>query len=209
MPSRWVVALALAAAFAWVGPMLTGPRDKPAGEPFVYQPPPGFLKVGEAEKKRIAAQAIEVWAHAMDVTVVQTHTPTKSALSGREIAGLSEGMRVVFAGTCTSWQHVGHESRPLPSGARVGIVEGDCTKPEQPFRTLQLAFPVDDGTAIVTALFPSKDEKRWMPLFDKSIVTAKGLAVRGTSAPGWMHVVWGAGVFFVVMIGSALVRKRS
>lgn len=228
---RAIVVLIVALLFALVGPMLTSPRAKSAGTSFVYEPPEGFEHPAEKVK---GAEGAEVWIfdealpaapfgagpglkNPNPPTVVVTHTAKEMSVEESDLAKLVDEMPSAFEG-CT-WVHRRHELRTRADGARVGMIEGDCDKqvdltafglPSKTIkqRKLQLMFPDDEGTSIVTVSYLTEQASRWEPLFEATIGKAKGVATRTPPAPPWMHAAWGVAGLVIAWLATALVARR-
>lgn len=206
--------------------MFTTARPKDAGTTFAYEPPDGF-KPADAHGMNLDATA-KVWTYddgtpalmrgaASLPSVVVTHTDKQMSVEERDLAKLVEDMPSVFE-NCT-WVHRRHELRTRADGARVGIIEGDCDReidlshlglPPKTVkqRKLQLMFPDDAGTSIVTASYPTEQATRWEPLFEATIARAKGVATRVPAPPPWMYVAWGAAGLVLGWLAGALLAKR-
>jgi len=102
----------------------------------------------------------------------------------------------------------------------VGLIEGDCDRdldlgalglPVQKFRTrkLQLMFPDDDGTSIVTASYPVDQATRWEPLFEATIGKARGVATRAPAPAPWTYAAWAAAGAILGWFGSAIGLRKS
>jgi hypothetical protein len=231
---RLILCALVAALAALVGPRLIGPQSHSAGTPFVYEPPEGFVPIREAKPE---AEGAQVWgfetvdppksgapfAATPTKTVVArtvlTHSTKEMSVEERDLAKLAEEMPKAFEGICT-WVHRRHEMRVRSDGARVGLIEGDCQRdvdlgalglPSQQIkmRKLQLMFPDDGGTQIVTASFPIDQASRWEPLIEATIGKAKGVAVRVPAPPPWLYVAWGAaGAVLGFLLSTILFRTR-
>jgi hypothetical protein len=228
---RAIVVLIVAALFAIAGPLFTSPRPRAAGTAFVYEPPDGFKPPKDKPKD---ADGAEVWvfeesapvmgrgmalpaANPNPPSVVLTHSTKQMSVEERDLAKLAEAMPSAFE-ACT-WVHRRHELRTRADGARVGMIEGDCDKeldlsafglPSKTIkqRKLQLMFPDDEGTSIVTASYPTEQASRWEPLFEATIGKAKGVATRTPPPPPWMYAAWGAAGLVIGWLASALMMKR-
>jgi hypothetical protein len=223
---RAIVVLIVAVLFVIVGPMLTTPRPKSAGTPFVYEPPEGFKHPRDKPK---TADGAEVWVfeeptmtgasplNANPPNAVLTHTVKEMSVEEKDLAKLVEEMPNAFEG-CT-WVHRRHELRTRADGARVGMIEGDCDKevdlsafglPTKTIkqRKLQLMFPDDEGTSIVTASYLTEQAPRWEPLFEATIGKAKGVATRTPAPPQWLYAAWAAAGLVIGWFASALVTRR-
>ena len=223
---RAITILVFAVFFGIVGPMLTSPRGHAAGTTFVYEPPDGF-KTGDS-LGFVPDPNAKVWAFddpaapatrggAPPPTVVLTHTEKQMSVEERDLAHIVEQMPSVFE-TC-HWVHRRHELRVRADGARVGIIEGDCDHevdlsnmglPPKTIkqRKLQLTFPDDSGTSIVTASYPSEQGPRWEPVFEATIAKAKGVATRVPAPPDWMYAAWALAGLVIGWLASALLAKN-
>lgn len=221
---RAIVVVLVALVFLIGGPLLSSPRGKSAGTAFVYEPPEGFKRPTEKVKN---AEGAEVWVFeemAMSPvrnpnppTAVLTHTAKEMSVEERDLAKLVEDMPSAFEG-CT-WVHRRHELRTRADGARVGMIEGDCDKevdlsafglPSKSIkqRKLQLMFPDDEGTSIVTASYLAEQASRWEPLFEATIGKAKGVATRTPPPPQWMYGAWGIAGIVIGWLATALAFRR-
>lgn len=133
------------------------------------------------------------------VRVVLTHSEKQTSVDEAELGKLAVEMPKAFD-ECP-WTHRRHESRARPDGARVGLIEGDCDRsidlgalglPAQKVRTrkLQLVFPDDTGTSIVTASYPTDEAPRWEPAIESAIDRSTGVAVRAPAVPSWTYAAW-------------------
>ncbi|MFO0742553.1 MAG: hypothetical protein U0270_42160 [Labilithrix sp.] len=226
---RAIVVLIVALLFVVVGPLITSPRGKSAGTAFVYEPPEGFKHPTEKVK---GAEGAEVWVfeegsttgpfnnparNPNPPTIVVTTTAKEMSVEERDLAKLVEDMPSAFEG-CT-WVHRRHELRTRADGARVGMIEGDCDKevdltafglPSKTIkqRKLQLMFPEDEGTAIVTASYLTEHASRWEPLLEATIGKAKGVATRTPAPPQWMYGAWGLAGVVIAWLATALVSRQ-
>jgi hypothetical protein len=223
---RAIAVLIVTILFAFVGPALTSARGKTAGTAFVYEPPEGFKHPTD---KFTAGANTEVWVidenlpgsmvpirNPNPTTVAVTQSAKLMSVEERDLAKLVEEMPGVFD-NCT-WVHRRHELRTRADGARVGIIEGDCDKemdlssfglPAKTIkqRKLQMMFPNDEGTAIVTASYVTEQATRWEPLFEATIAKAKGVATRTPPPPSWMYGAWGFAGLVIAWLATAIVMK--
>ncbi len=227
MRRRLIACVALAAAGAIIGPRLVGPQSRSAGAPFAYEPPEGFVPftggsvdlqgakawVAEDDRGGVRPRASEE-AGASTVRVVAHHSDREMSVEESDLAKLAEEMGTAFEDSC-AWTHRRHELRTRPDGARVGLIEGDCNRdidlkqiglPTQRLRSrkLQLMFPDDRGTSIVTISYPTDQAARWEPLFEATIAKAKGVAVR---VPGPSNVAlagWAAAGAILGWLGASI-----
>ena len=224
---RAIVVLIVTILSIFVGTALTSPRGKSAGTPFVYEPPEGFKRPSDRIK---GIDADHVWIadenlpgslvqirNPNPTTVAVTQSEKHMSVEERDLAKLVEEMPGVFVGNCT-WVHRRHELRTRADGARVGIIEGDCDKevdlsslglPSKIIkqRKLQIMFPNDEGTAIVTASYVTEQATRWEPLFEATIAKAKGVATRTPPPPNWLYAAWGFAGFVIAWLATAVLMK--
>ncbi|MDB5220795.1 MAG: hypothetical protein JWO86_8722 [Myxococcaceae bacterium] len=223
---RRIVVVAIACLFAAVGPRLGGPRDRAAGGPFVYQPPEGFvLEKGDPAKSindDISARDRE-WVH--PATFGHTIAPrihlspsTKGGtVEAADLARISEGMPGMLEPTGVSWSEVRRETRTRADGARVGLIEGECTKTTEQlgagpvkvkYRRLLFVFPTDEGSAVTTAVYGTDETATWQAAFEGSIDKAQGVALRVPPPPTWMYFAWGAAGAVLAWLAASLKAKR-
>lgn len=215
MKLRLWLPLVLGAFAAFLGPKLTLPRDRPAGQPFVYEPPEGFI---ELKDPKAAEKAARSWVlanpsrRAFAPNVTTTHSTQRAPLEDRELKATVATMPATMAPEI-QWTHRRHETRVRPDGARVGLIEGDCVRQaqdgnsEQKFRMLQIVFPDDSGTTIATAQYAGEEATHWEPIFEATIARAKGVAVKVPDVPGWIFAAWGGGGIVLGWLGAALLNR--
>ena len=123
---------------------------------------------------------------------------------------------------CT-WTHRRHETRTRSDGARVGLIEGDCSRsvdlgsfglPSQKVRSrkLQLIFPDDEGTSILTASYPVEEAARWEPLLEATIESTRGVALRAPATAPVTYAGWALAGAVLGWFGTAIAfggRRRS
>ncbi len=214
MRSKLVTTVFVAAVAALVGPRLTAPHDKSAGEAFVFEPPAGFeeVKSDEGRKWRLT----DTTGHTFIPRFILTHSPNTMTVEEPDLARIAAGMPAEFRTSGLEWVERRHETRVRPDGARVGLIEADCSRRPEPtfplrampnevnFRKLQLVFPDDQGTTIVTADFATEEATKWEPIFEASIGKAKGVATRVPSPPPWLYVGWATAGLVLGWLISAL-----
>jgi hypothetical protein len=196
------------------GPRVTGPGDKPAGAPFEYVPPDGFLLQPKGATQAIlGADAVDktwifptVVGYTPNVTLTQTAKAPVTDVA--ELDVLVQGMPATFASGGITWTEVRHEIRTRPDGARVAVITGDCERGTLKYRTMQMVFPDDAGSAIVTASFPHDTASRWEKPFEDSIANARGVAIRRPSPPLWLHLAWGSAAAVIAYLALSIRGKR-
>jgi hypothetical protein len=208
-PSRFSPVVLVAVISGFLGPRFTSPQDRAAGAPFDYAPPEGFLPVAASNPADKDGRA---WAFSdpgarTTATINVTHTKQRGPIEDADLAALAKGMPAVFKETGVDWTEVRHEARVRSDGAHVGLIEGACERGALKYRVVQLVFPDDAGTSIVTASFSSEDAARWEPQIEATIASTTGVAFRFPPPPGWMFAAWAAVGAFAVAIATALSRR--
>ena len=215
-----------ALALAVVGPRLTAPTDREAGEPFAYEPPEGFVEAKDAAKGLLEASGDRTWVHqtmapqGFAPKISLTHVGSRSTVEEADLAKAVAGMPEAFEQGGVTWKHRRHEVRIRPDGARVGLIEGDCVKrleeevlpglpAEQHFRAVQLLFPDDRGTSVVKAYYGSAEATTWEPLVEATIGKARGVATRVPPPPPWLYGAWGLGGAVLGWLGASLLGARA
>jgi hypothetical protein len=218
--TKWPIVLVVGLTSGLVGPRMTGPNSRPAGEPFDYVPPEGF-SVRSAASTKIEAAGARAWESPADdpssrAVVVLHHSALTMQVDEPSLAKMVGDMPQAFE-DCT-WVHRRHETRSRSDGARVGLIEGDCDRtidlspaglPNRTARTrkLQLLFPETEGTSIATASYPADEASRWEPAFVATIDRARGVALRVPAPPLWQHGLWGAAGLLLAALAASLVRR--
>src|SRR4051812_11621557 len=223
---RRVVIVVIAVAAAFLGPRFTVPHDRPAGEPFAYEAPEGFTapvdltgaSPPEKEGERELVHAVTP-GHAMNARVTIKRLKKGGNVEPADLATIAEGMPAVLASSGVSWTTIRQETRTRADGARVGLIEGECTKKtdEMPlvgdltltYRRLMLVFPTDEGTTLATALYGKDEVALWQPAFEATIGKARGVALRVPPPPGWMHFAWGGAGLVLAWLGMGLLGRNA
>jgi hypothetical protein len=230
---RRLIACSLLAVLAAVlGPRIVGPQNRSAGAPFAYEPPDGFVPAKDVKSADV--EGASVWMlegaerksfdgsladlRAFSTRIILNHSNKEMSVEETDLAKLVAEMPKAFEGAC-SWSHRRHELRSRSDGARVGLIEGDCNRedelsglglPSQPvkMRKLQLMFPDDTGTSIVTASYPADEAARWAPLLEATIGKARGVATRAPTPAPWTHAAWAAAGAVLGWFATALVALK-
>jgi hypothetical protein len=223
---RSVVVVIVAVLFAAIGPRLGAPHDRAAGEPFVYVPPEGFTLVKQApgallddEKARDREwEHPALPGHPVTPRIHLTPSTKGGTVEGPDLARISEGMPAMLEGNGVTWSELRRETRTRPDGARVGLIEGECSKMTEQFgvgelkvtyRRLLFVFPTDEGSTVTTAIYGTDEIKTWQPAFEASIDTARGVALRVPQPPQWMYFAWGAAGLVMGWLATSLLPKRA
>jgi hypothetical protein len=223
---RRLVVVVSACLFAAIGPRIGGLHDRAAGEPFVYQPPEGFVldkgDVANAINNDDNARDRE-WVH--PATLGHSIAPrihlSPSNKSGTveavDLARISDGMPGMLEPTGVTWSEVRRETRTRADGSRVGLIEGECTKMTEQlgagpvkvkYRRLLFVFPTDEGSAVTTAVYGTDEIATWQAAFEDSIAKSHGVALRVPPQPTWMYFAWGAAGALLAWLAASLKAKR-
>jgi len=227
----WPIALG-AIAFGFLGPLATAPHDKKAGAPFAWDVPEGFseshaeismLDPTPKHEEGTLYRLTDAAGHSFVPRAQLTHSANETPVEETDLAQIAAGLPETFAKAGVDWVPRRHETRVRPDGARVGLIEGECTRrvseglpfltkgvaADVHFRKLQLVFPDDAGTSIVTIDYGSDEATKWEPIFEATIARSKGVATRVPPAPAWMYGAWGAGGLVLGWLGASLLGSRA
>lgn len=236
MLARFWPAIVVGVVFALVGPRLTTSRSEPAGEPFAYTPPDGFVEnvgqalgpvdmTGQGTKLTRPPEGEREWIAVAPssgdradrpkpgelslpmVRLTLAHSATMGTVEPVDLQRIAEGMPAMLAAEGVTWKLVRTETRERADGARVGLIEGECTKGAVAYRRLMLAFPDDTGLSVVVAVYGDDEAAQWQGPIEASIATARGVAKRRPSPPPWMRAAWGAAGVAVGAIAVAFLRR--
>ena len=228
---RLIAVLLVAVLAALLGPRFVGPRNHAAGAPFQYEPPEGLVPLprgsaGDREGAQVWVHEAAEWKNfdgsvtdqkATSTRIILNHSNKEMSVEAADLSKLVEEMPKAFEGSCT-WSHRRHEMRVRADGARVGLIEGDCDReidlsafglPSKPVKTrkLQLMFPDDSGTSLVTASYPTDEAAQWAPLLEATIGKAKGVATRVPAPAPWTHAAWALAGAVLGWLGTAIVMR--
>jgi hypothetical protein len=209
---RAVIAVTVLLAGA-LGPRLSAPRDRAAGEPFVFEPPAGFIEAkGEAKQGDEDQEWLYPTTNVLAVTprIMLKRSKSGGTVEPADLAVIASGMPQVLESSGVTWTDLRHETRTRPDGTRVGLIEGECVnKNNARYRRLFFVFPVDGGTVITTSLYGTGDVSKWQPALEATIVKARGVALRLPPPPSWMYLAWGgAGLVIGWLVSALALRKR-
>jgi len=222
---RRLVVVVVACLFAAVGPRIRGPHDRAAGEPFVYQPPEGFvLDKGDVAKSiNDDASREREWVHPATLghsIAPRIHlSPSNKGgtVEAVDLARIADGMAGMLEPTGVTWSEVRRETRTRADGSRVGLIEGECTKTTNElgagpvtvkYRRLLFVFPTDEGSTVTTAVYGTDEIGTWQAVFEDSIGKARGVALRVPPPPNWMYLAWGAAGAVLAWLAASLKAKR-
>jgi len=221
--AAWSMALLAGVFVGAIAPRVVGPSDRAAGEPFAYTPPEGLVPAtanapegGDLDAATLSATRL--WAKPMVPTLLGppkyrpqislVHTTKRAPIEEAELAAVAEGLPAMFASSGITWSETRHWTHLRPGGARVGIVAGDAVKGSLAYRMMQIAFPEDSGTSIVTASYPGDEAAKYEAEVEASIDRAVGVAFHAPPLSPWAHVGWGCGAALLTLLAMGLrVRK--
>ncbi|GAC1540792.1 MAG: hypothetical protein NVS3B10_30590 [Polyangiales bacterium] len=222
---RRLFVLAIACLFAAVGPRIRGPHDRAAGEPFVFQPPDGFVldKGDPARSVNDESARDREWVHpatpghAIAPRIHLSPSTKGGTVEAADLARIAEGMPGMLEPTGVTWSEVRRETRTRPDGSRVGLIEGECSKTTNElgagpvtvkYRRLLFVFPTDDGSTVTTAVYGTDEIGTWQAIFEDTIGKARGVALRLPPQPMWMYFAWGAAGALLAWLAASLKAKR-
>jgi hypothetical protein len=217
---RRVALVVTAVLFAVVGPRLSAPHDRAAGEAFVYEPPEGFVEAKDAGKTD-EREWVHVATGNMQLAprITLKLTKTTGTVEPADLAKIASGMPGVLEPSGVTWSDVRHEMRTRSDGTRVGLIEGRCEKKTEEilpgiqgkleYRRLIFVFPIDGGTAITTALYGNDEVEKWQPVVESTLLKAHGVALRVPPPPGWMYLAWAGAGLVLAWLTVSLVEKRA
>lgn len=212
-----LVVVGLAAFGGLVGPKIVGPHDRPAGRPFEYTPPAHFKEAKGEGSEEAKAMFRRAWTYQgpkvaqLDriPTINWTHTQRQGTVEPDDMTRIASGMPEMYRASDVTWKLVRVATLARKDGGRVGLIEGELEAKDgagvRRWRSMQLAFPEDDGTAIVTASYGLSGAKEWANEVEATIDDATGVAVRLPPPPAWMAGAWAAGG---AVLGAALLLWR-
>lgn len=210
-----VLAAALLSAF--VGTRVAFEHDERAAEPFSYEAPEGLDPLPPPPGALGKWIHTPLKGHGLPPNAVWTRSPDRTPVEAVDLDRMTKQMPQNFADVGVQWTHRRHETRTRPDGRRVGLIEGDCikdaevvgTKVKMSYRAMQLVFPENEGTSIVTASFPPELADPWEGRFLASIDRARGVARRVKGPPAWAYAAFALGGAALAWAAVRLVRSRA
>jgi hypothetical protein len=213
--------------FAVAGARFSAPHDRRAGEPFAYEPPEGFTPVKDDPAKAVLEESSveRQWTHppksvlGIAPRVHVSESRKGGTVEAEDLERIARGMPSVLEPNGVTWTDVRRETRTRADGARVGLIEGECTKKveEAPFapadarvryRRLLFVFPTDEGVAVTTAVYGKDEIATWQPAFEATIGKARGVAVRVPPPPAWLYFAWGGAGLVLGWLALSLIARR-
>ena len=216
--SRWLLATVLFLLFAIAGPRLSLPPDRKAGAPFEYVPPVGFAVDADDGGKTLSGgvpglrktfRYIGPGSASFKPVVGWNLVPDRGSVEPDDMNRVARGMPGLFAPQGEEWTLVRTSTHVRPDQGRVGVIVGSVTRKDNvSYQTMQLAFPVDDGTALVTAKYPLTEAGAWTPVFEGTIDNAKGVAQRAQEPSLGTRLGFGAPGALLGVALAVLMRSR-
>jgi hypothetical protein len=215
---RFATAAIGAAALAMVGPRLSAGREVPAGEPFVYTPPEGFVPANEQVTTTLLgepASGEKIWVYPgvlqkMVPRIALTDTQSRGGVDPMSLQQLAAGMTALYAKSGISWVPIRDEVKRRADGVKVGLIEGECTKADSPrFRVVQMIFPDDHGTHIAIASYSLEDAPKWEAPVLATIDSARGIRRLPDPPAPWMFGAWAAAGALLGFVLATLRERRA
>lgn len=213
MPVRWLPTVIFALACAFLGAHFGATPEMPANAPFAYVPPVGFIPVdlGAKPDSNVTQAWIEpsVLATSLDARITQTHSAHFTDLGDGALSAIAAGMPALYEKSHGQWSEERHLVHHRPDGASVGLIVGALTTGDGvQMRTMQMLFPDDSGSSIVTASFQTSLNERLTPELEKSLDDASGVKKLGKSAPNWMVLAWALGGLLFAIAAQMVIGRR-
>ena len=213
MQVRWLPTLIFALACALLGSHFGATPEAPANAPFAYVPPAGFIPVDLSTK--LDSSVIKAWiepsilATSLDARITLSHSSHVADLGDAALAVISAGMPALYAKSQGQWSEERHLVHHRPDGGSVGLIVGALTTGDGvKMRTMQMLFPDDTGSSIVTASFETSLNQRMTPEIEKSMDDATGVKKLGKSAASWIVLVWALGGLLFAIAAQIVVGRR-
>lgn len=209
---RWLPTVVFAVAMAFGAGHVASTPDVPGGGPFAFAAPATFTPIdaGSEARPNVAKLWVEPTAIApLAPRASLSHSPHQAALEEPALAEIAAGMPAMYARSNGSWKEVRHVVHVRPDGAKVGLIVGDLTTDTNvSLTTMQMMFPDDTGSSIVTASFAVPSATRLVPAFEKAMDDSTGVKKLGRAAPNWVYYAWGLGALLVAVAAQALLARR-
>ena len=209
---RWLptVIFAIVVAFA-AGQRATVP-EAPGGGPFVFAPPATFTSIDAAGEK--SPGVLHLWVEpsavsTLEARATEAHVNHQAALEETALAEIAAGMPAVYAKSKGTWTEARHSVHVRPDGKKVGLIVGNLVTDANVYmQTMQMMFPDDTGSSIVTASFAVPSAERLVPAFEKSMDDSTGVKGLGRPAPNAIYLEWGAGALLLAIAAQIVLARR-
>ncbi|MEO7109888.1 MAG: hypothetical protein ABI183_05580 [Polyangiaceae bacterium] len=214
-PVRWLPTLVFCALVTALGARFTAVSEVPAGKPFSYVPPATFKPISIPANLNADNSVNRIWVEPtamskLDPRISLSHAPQEAQIDDMSLGGIAQGMPALYEKSNGTWTEERHVAHLRPDGARVGLIVGDLrTTDELHLKTMQLIFPDDTGTSIVTASFDRVSSQRLVPEIEKSLDTADGVKKLGKKPKDNMYYAYFIGaLIFAILAQLAFSRLR-
>jgi hypothetical protein len=214
-PVRWLPTLVFCALVTALGVHFTAVSDRPAGKPFSYVPPATFQPISVPANLNADNSVDRVWVEPtavskLDPRISLSHAPQEAQIDDASLGVIAQGMPALYEKSHGTWTEERHVAHLRPDGARVGLIVGDLTTTDElHVKTMQLIFPDDTGTSIVTASFDQVSSQRLVPDLEKSLDVADGVKKLGKKPDNNVYYTYFIGaLIFAVVAQLALARVR-
>ncbi len=214
MQVRWLPTVIFALACALLGSHFGATPEMPANAPFTYVAPTGFIPVDLSTKLDSSVEKAwiepSVLASSLDARITLSHSSHVAELGDAALSAIAAGMPALYAKSHGQWSEERHLVHHRPDGASVGLIVGALTTAEGvKMRTMQLLFPDDSGSSIVTASFETTLNERMTPELEKSMDEATGVKKLGKSASSWIVLAWALGGLLFAIAAQIIVGRRA
>lgn len=213
MQVRWLPTVIFALACALLGSHFGATPEMAAGAPFAYVPPQGFIPVDLSTK--LDSSVIKAWiepsilARSLDARITLSHSSHVADLGEAALSAISAGMPALYAKSQGQWTEERHLVHHRPDGASVGLIVGALTTADGvSMRTMQMLFPDDTGSSIVTASFETSLNQRMTPEIEKSMDDATGVKKLGKSASSSIILAWALGGLLFAIAAQVVIGRR-
>ncbi|MEO8799671.1 MAG: hypothetical protein ABI551_17385, partial [Polyangiaceae bacterium] len=184
---RWLPTVLFAVVVAFGAGHAASTPDVPGGGPFVFAAPATFTRVdaGSGTNPNVAKLWVEPTAISpLDPRATLSHSPHRAALEEPALAEIAAGMPAIYANSKGTWKEARHVVHIRPDGGKVALIVGDLTTDTNVrMTTMQMMFPDDTGSSIVTASFAVPSATRLIPAFEKAMDDSTGVKKPGKPAP--------------------------
>ncbi|MGH7283151.1 MAG: hypothetical protein ACRELY_16620, partial [Polyangiaceae bacterium] len=178
-----------------------------------YTPPAGFIPVDLSTKldSGVSKAWIEpsILARSVDARITLSHTSGVADFRESALSAIAAGMPALYAKNRGQWIEERHLVHLRPDGASVALFVGALTTSDGvKMRTMQMLFPDDTGSSIVTASFETSLNLRMMPVIEKSMDDATGVKKVGKPAPTWIVLSWALGGLLLAVAAQTIIGRR-
>lgn len=211
---RWLLILAFCAAVTAIGVQVSTISDVPANKPFSYVPPQTFHPISMPANLNADDSVERLWVEPttvskLDPRITLSHTEQRPPIDDGALETMASGMPALYEKSHGTWTEDRHVVHVRPDGARVGLIVGDLvTVDAAHVKTVQMIFPDDAGTSIVTASFDFVSAERLVPEFEKSLDVADGVKKLGKKPKNTVYYAYFFGALIFALGAQAIFRAR-